>query len=168
MGFSHVSPDALAAAVAAPSRPVGHLHAGDGGLSRRQFLWTAGAATGAAFVATTLRPALAFADGESPAPRPIPYGLPGTVFDPTNTHFYHVLPPLPPGSDGHPGQFGDCSTITDFKGVVAAANINGMGTGTPTAANAAGRFNFNVDMRFMDGTYVAANGRHREGTFAFI
>ena len=170
MGLGQLSPEALAAAVSAPSRHVGHAHAWDGGLSRRQFLWRAGAATGVAVAATTLRPALAFAgeDEGSVAPRPIPYGLPGSVFDPSNTHFYHVLPPLPAGSDGHPGQFSDCSSITDFKGVVAAANINGMGTGTPTAANPAGRFNFNVDMRFMDGTYVAANGRHREGTFAFI
>src|ERR1700674_4109639 len=89
MGISQVSPEALAAAVAEPSRHVRHAHAWDGGLSRRQFLHKAGVAAGVAVAATPLRPALAFADDGSVAPRPIPYGLPGSVFDPTNTHFYH-------------------------------------------------------------------------------
>jgi hypothetical protein len=169
MGLGQVSPDTLAAAMAAPRRHAGHSHAWEGGLSRRQFLRTAGAASGAVVAATALRPALAFADAGSVRPRPIPYGLPGSVFgDPHNTHFYHVLPPLPPGSDGKPGQYIDCSTITDFNGMMAAANINGTGTGTATPGNPGGRFTFNVDMRFMDGTYVGANRKQHEGTFAFV
>jgi len=59
-----------------------------------------------------------------------------------------------------PGE-GEPSTITDFKGTVAAAVIDGRGTG----ANAARAFE--VDVRFMDGTFIGLDGRQSVGTFAF-
>lgn len=146
-------------------------------LSRRRFLGGA-AATGAAVVAGgVFGPSRAYgAARPTPAdrrpghhPRPIPFGLTGDLFgDPSNHHLYHVLPPLPAGSDGNPGQYTECSTITDFNGLLGAANINGHGTGTPRQGNSEGRYDFNVDMRFMTGTYVGADGRSRDGAFGFI
>lgn len=56
---------------------------------------------------------------------------------------------------------GDPSTITDFKGVVGATIIDGRGTG----ANAAHAFE--VDVRFMDGTFVGLDGKRSVGTFGF-
>jgi len=81
------------------------------------------------------------------AARPIPGGF---QLEPGG-ETYHVF---------FPGQ-GEPSTITDFKGSSAAAIIDGRGTG----ANA-GRA-FEVDVRFMDGTFIGLDGRQARGTFAF-
>ena len=56
---------------------------------------------------------------------------------------------------------GEPSTITNFKGNVAATIIDGRGTG----ANAAHAFE--VDVRFMDGTFIGLDGKQSVGTFAF-
>jgi hypothetical protein len=84
-------------------------------------------------------------------PRPIPGGF-DENFDlvPANP-LVHVLPPV---------QGLEMSTITDFNGVVAAAEIQG------TANN--GAFNFDADMRFMQGLYVGTDGRLRQGSFGFV
>jgi hypothetical protein len=147
-------------------------------LSRRRFLGGAAAAGAVVAAGRVLWPSRAYGSALPAAgaddrlgrhPKPIPFGLTGDAFgDPSNHHLYHVLPPLPAGSDGNPGQYSECSTITDFDGLLGAANINGRGTGTPRKGNAAGRYDFNVDMRFMTGTYVGADGRSRNGTFGFI
>jgi hypothetical protein len=148
------------------------------GVSRRRFLGGTAAAGAVVVAGRVLWPSTAYGDGRplaaadqrrGPHPKPIPFGLTGDLFgDPSNHHLYHVLPPLPPGSDGNPGQYTECSTITDFSGLLGAANINGHGTGTPRAGNPDGRYDFNVDMRFMTGTYVGADDRSRSGTFGFI
>jgi hypothetical protein len=52
------------------------------------------------------------------------------------------------------------SSITDFNGVVGAAETQGT-------ANR-GAFNFDADMRFMQGLYVGTDGRLRQGSFGFI
>jgi hypothetical protein len=128
-------------------------------------LRNAGVAGAAFAAATVLKPWPAFAAPKSASPRPIPFGFPGSLFgDPNNTHFYHVLPPLPP--DG--GQYNDCSTITDFDGFIAAANVNGTGAGTPRPGNPAGRYDFNVDMRVMKGRFIGTDGKQHEGVFGFI
>lgn len=56
---------------------------------------------------------------------------------------------------------GEPSTITDFKGSVGTTIIDGHGTG----ANAAHAFE--VDVRFMDGTFIGLDGKQTVGTFAF-
>jgi hypothetical protein len=147
-------------------------------LSRRRFLRGAAATGVAAVVGKTFWPTGAYGQAQPASrlgqlrghhPRPIPSGLTGDLFgDPSNHHLYHVLPPLPPGSDGNPGQYTECSTITDFNGLLGAANINGHGTGTARPGNPDGRYDFNVDMRFMKGTYVGADGQSRQGAFGFI
>jgi hypothetical protein len=143
----------------------------DHALTRRWFLRYTALAGGAVAAGAIVSPARAFANTgpESPAnllPRPIPWGATGAAIgDPGNTHFFHVLPPFPPGADG---QYTDCATITDFDGRLAAANVNGHGTGTPTATNPAGRYDFNVDMRVMHGKYIGVDGKHHVGIFGFI
>ena len=166
MGIGRIDPDLIAAS---PTRvPVRHFHTATGEVcagTRRQFLRGAGVAAGALVATAAFRPSFAFAAGNA-SPRPIAGGFRGdAVGDAGNRHFYHILPPFPPGPDG---QYIDCSAITDFRGVIGAANINGTGTGTPTAANAEGRYTFNVDMRFMQGDYIAVDGKRRYGTFGFI
>jgi hypothetical protein len=74
--------------------------------------------------------------------------------DPTKA-FIHVLPP---------GIGFEMSTITDFNGIVAAAEIRGTAGGSDGTS-----YGFDCDMRFMTGTYVDLNGRLvKKGTFGFI
>jgi hypothetical protein len=85
-------------------------------------------------------------------PRPIPGG---TAFLGPGTTIFHANFPA----------FGqEVSTITDFNGSIAAAEIRGTGTANmgPTPLF------YDADMRFMSGTYVAMDGRTREGTFGFV
>jgi hypothetical protein len=87
-------------------------------------------------------------------PRPIPGGF-DENFTPVPTNpFIHVLPP----AVGF-----EMSTITDFNGVIAAAEIQGTATGSDGS-----RYSFDVDMRFMQGRYIATNGRLRDRAFAFV
>jgi hypothetical protein len=62
----------------------------------------------------------------------------------------------------------DPSLITDFQGVVGAANLNLTGTGMDTAAVQSAQYDFNIDVRFMQGEFIGADGQHHQGTFAFI
>jgi hypothetical protein len=122
------------------------------GFGRRDFILGAAGAGGVVVGGGVLTAPTASADPgthrhlSTAAPRHIPGGFQlapgGEVF--------HV---------GGPGQ--DPSTITDFKGVVGFAVIEGHGTG----ANAAHAFQ--VDMRFMDGTFVGLDGKRSVGTFGF-
>jgi hypothetical protein len=121
-----------------------HRHAFDRPVSRRAALVAGVAATGAALT-TTLWVPLAEAAG-SGTPKPIPQTLDGTPF-----HVQGVTPNT------------ELSTITDFNGVVAAADIDGVGIGSTGTG-----LTFNVDMRFMSGEFIDTTGRHQHGTFGFI
>ena len=120
--------------------------------SRRHFIRggavAAGALAGAGVfnVATSLGASAAGAD-----PRPIPGGFDINFNPVTENPIVHALPP----AVGF-----EMSTITDFNGVVAAANIEG------TANN--GAYFFGSDMRFMDGLYVGTDGKLRQGSFGFV
>jgi hypothetical protein len=96
-------------------------------------------------------PALAAAGAQ---PRPIPGGLDAN-FTPVPHHpFIHVLPPA----------LGfEMSTITDFRGAIAAADIQGTAHGSDGTT-----YTFDADMRFMRGRYVGRDGRRRWGSFGFI
>jgi hypothetical protein len=90
-------------------------------------------------------------------PRPIPGGLDSNGIptpDPTKV-FVHVL---------EPGIDSEMSTITDFNGIVAGAEIRGTARGTDGTT-----YGFDCDMRFMTGAYVDLSGRLvKKGTFGFI
>ena len=86
-------------------------------------------------------------------PRPIPGGF-AEDFSPVPIDpLIHVLPP----SVGF-----EMSTITDFKGVVGAAEIRG------TATDGSLTYDFDVDMRFMKGQYITIDGKLRDAAFAFV
>jgi hypothetical protein len=151
--------------------PVGHQHLS--GLSRRGFLKAAGAAGSLAVASGWVWPDVASAASKGSAtrrrsatPRPIPETLSGAADfgDPTNSHVFHILPPMPPQK----GQYIEPITITDFKGVIGRTEVTGTGKGTPTKANPKGVFNFDVDMGFMQGVFLGVDGRRHEATFGFV
>jgi len=127
------------------------------GFSRRAFIGgTAAAAAGASLGSGLLWPAAASAGSFSvPPPKP------------TTATF---TPNPPGGVTFHTTFFGpgmDPSTITDFKGVVGVADVQGTGT----ARNPDGSTEtllFDTDMRFMQGTYVGLDGAVHQATFGFV
>jgi hypothetical protein len=114
-------------------------------------------AAGAALGASLGLPAVAGAQADPAAPRPIPGGL-----ELEGQRFHVFAPSLLGPPDAEP------STITDFSGFVGLAFVRGTGMGRDTATGATRPLLFDVDMRFMDGLYVAADGRQRRGTFGFV
>jgi hypothetical protein len=130
-------------------------------LSRGQFL-RRGAVTVGGMAAFGLADAASALGRTAGSPTPIQGGLavagtnlipsPGGPGDPTVVA--HVLPP---------GVGFDVSTITDFKGVVGASDIEGTAHGSDAKS-----YGFDTDMRFMTGTYIDTDGRLRSGTFGFI
>ena len=122
------------------------------GFSRRAFIGGTAAATGAALGSGLLSPAAALAWNSQPAPKPT------TAITPIS------------GIDFHFTSFGpgiDPSSITDFKGQVGVADVQGTGT----ARNPDGSVEtllFDTDMRFMKGVYIGKDGAVHRGTFGFV
>jgi len=135
-----------------------HDHAGEvrsAAVSRRQFLGTAGATgVGLGLGSGLLTSAAAVADsgGSAVLPRPIPSGF----VTPVGVFIHHHLP----------GRGIEASQITDFKGTIGLAQLAGTGTGTLNGTSS--KLNFEIDNRFMQGTYVGVDGRRHQGTFGFI
>jgi hypothetical protein len=63
---------------------------------------------------------------------------------------------------------GEPALITDFQGVVGAAELTLTGVGTDTTTDQTARYAFNMDVRFMQGEFIGADGQHHQGTFVFI
>ena len=150
-----------------PPGYTGHPHFWQRALSRRQFVRTAAGATAMVVGSGLWMPNLVAADddkdrkpGGNADPKPIPGGTdlrallgqgPGPIY-----HFFFPT-------------FGqEVSTVGDFDGFVAAAEIQGTGTARHTGTGAKTKLYFDADMRFMDGRYVAMDGRTRQQTFGFI
>jgi len=141
---------------------VGHRHFWQRAVGRRLFLQSSAGATALALGAGlgTALPASA-AKGSLDSPTPIPGGtllgqLIGFPNDDTIYHFYFPA-------------FGqEVSTVTDLDGLVAAAEIQGSGTGTDTSTGVMSTFYFDADMRFMQGSYIGVDGKLRQNTFGFI
>jgi hypothetical protein len=116
---------------------------------------TAAGASAAVATAPFWLPDVAAAAPGGRDPKPIPGGT-DLLFLITGNHgpTFHIFFPA----------FGqEVSTITDFNGFVAAAEMHGSGT-----ANDGTRLTFDADMRFMDGLYTDVAGRTTPGTFGFI
>lgn len=138
-------------------------------LSRRRFLHVAGGALGA-LGAGLLWPRAAWAAGRDP--KPIPGGNP----NPTGGPFLHFNFPgpvdatgtadNPVGSPGNPG--GDPSTITDFEGFIGQTEVQGTGTGTNTDTGETMPLLFDVDARFMLGTFQSVDGRFLPARLVFV
>jgi hypothetical protein len=126
----------------------GHAHfwerAAERGVTRRSFLQRSAGVVGAAAGLGLVAPGAANAANASP--KPIHVKAPGVL------------------------TLGDSEpiTITDFNGNIGYAIIDGAGTGHDTATGATKRYSYNCDMRFMQGVYVAEDGRVRRGTFGFV
>src|SRR5262245_3327705 len=112
-------------------------HVGRGRPSRRRFIGTA--AAGGATLASALWPARlrAAASDPTPIPQTVAPGLP-----------FHIMLPG-----------GEPSSITNFSGVVGVAALSGEGTAIDTVTGQTERLLFDVDNRFMKGTYVGAGGQ---------
>jgi hypothetical protein len=123
-----------------------------GSVSRRAFMQGAAGAAGLTLAVAHWTPAQA-AKPNRGEPLPIP-----TVRQ----------TPLGPSHAADPDTGQDPSLITDFQGVSGAANLTLTGVGTNTTAIQTARYNFNIDVRFMQGEFIGADGQHHQGTFAFI
>jgi hypothetical protein len=123
-------------------------------LSRGQFL-RRGAVTIGGVAGFGLADAAAAFGRTAGSPNPIPGGFDSTftTMVPTGAAF-HVLPPVV----GF-----EMSSITDFNGIVGAADTQGTAHGSDGKA-----YSFDTDMRFMMGSYIDADGRLRTGSFGFI
>lgn len=153
-------PDPALRALAPPGYR-GHAHFWDRALSRRRVV-RGGA--GLALVGAGLghRGRVLAQEGGGATPKPIPGGI-----DLGGGQLIHVYD----YSQGF-----DPSTITDFRGLVGINHIRGTGTvttdggggglSTPTATGDV--LHTDVDMRFMQGTYVGEDGQEHEGTFGFV
>ena len=137
----------LARPVSIPQRHTGHAHFWERAaiVSRRGFLGAAAAGI-----------ALPSISGSSLStlPKPIPGGLDLLG----NGHNFHVF---------LPGTSPELSTITDFNGVLGATDVLGSWNGPVPNPNNLPLI-FDADMRFMSGEYIARDGRHRQGLFAFV
>ena len=135
-----------------------HNHAEEApsaGVSRRRFLGAAGATgVGLSLGSGLLMPvaAMAHSGGSTVLPRPIPSGF----VTPVGVFIHHHLP----------ARGIEASQITDFKGTIGLAELSGTGTGTLNGTSK--KLNFQMDNRFMQGTYVGVDGQRHRGTFGFI
>lgn len=147
-----------------PQRHIGHSHVWrHAAMNRRQFL-KAGAAT---MGALALTPALAGARralASNGDPRWIPQG---NDFLGDGTTYHVELPGYPFFPDNDPAEQ-DPSLITDFNGHVGLAYVQGTGARTDKVTGEVLTLPFEVDLRFMKGTYVGLDGRHHHGAFALF
>lgn len=132
-------------------------------MARRQFMRTTAGVTALAFGAGLWSSVAASAETLQPgavAPNPIPGGLMlGNLIGHPSDQIFHLY---------FPAFQNEVSTITDFKGYIAAAEIQGTGTGTNTDTGVTSRLTFDADMRFMQGVYVGVDGQLHHGTFGFV
>jgi len=98
--------------------------------------------------------------------RPIPH-----ITTPPGQHFFFPGPPdgSAPSTFPHfPNAGFDPSTITDFKGVIAQADLNLTGTGTDLNTDDSMPYMFHTDWRFFKGTFVGVDGLPHQGALSFI
>jgi len=139
-------------------------------ISRRRFVQVAATAAAGVTGATLARPARSAAScgGHEhdvlAAPKPIPGGV--VLPDGTRIHVWPAGDPavtLPFTGGTLKGFDADPSTITDFRGFSAIAYHVGSAIGSDGAT-----YDLETHMTALQGTYVAADGTRRFGTFAFI
>jgi hypothetical protein len=148
MSLRHVSEEP-GTQVPAPPKRVGHAHFWERAMSRRTLFGAAAGAAGAVVGSGVLGGRSAWAGGADP--KPIPGGLTAGGVG------WHLF---------LPGEGAEPSTITDLNGVVGLLDVTGEGVGRQGGVEAP--FPFETDVRFIQGRYIAVDGRLRFGTFAFI
>jgi hypothetical protein len=137
------------------ARDLWSLEAGAASLlSRRQLLRRSAVAFGGIAGLGLLDPSLVLGAASTAAPRPIPGGFDENFNLVPSGAFIHVLPP---------GIGFEMSTITDFNGVVGGSETRGTARGSDGTT-----YDFDCDMRFMQGVYVGIDGRVHNASFGFI
>ena len=133
----------------------GHRHP----LTRRQALGLLG---GAAVAAPFVGGIGSAAAAEDRRPKPIPGGIVvgGVGFHISGNDHQTAGDPSTPVLE--------CSTITDFDGVLASWHHQGTGTGHDLTTGQEIPLAFDTDMRFMQGRYIAEDGNTYEDTFGFV
>lgn len=103
-------------------------------------------------------------DGDADDPTsPLP--IPGGTILPFSTERYHFFFPPAPGNPGG----AEPSAITDFRGLIGLSHVTGTGTGINTNTGVSSRFFYDMDVRFMKGTYLdMCSHEEHLGAFAFI
>jgi hypothetical protein len=122
-------------------------------ISRARFLRRGAIAVGGIAGLGLLDSSSAFARSTG-EPSPIPGGFDQNFQPAPSDPLIHVLPPSV-GSE--------MATITDFNGVIGAAELQGTASGSDGSS-----YTFDTDMRFMQGAYVGLDGRMYEGAFGFV
>jgi hypothetical protein len=128
-------------------------------LSRDRLFRRGAAVAGGAMGLGLLEPAVATAHEHhhhhgDPAPNPIPGGV-DDAFNPVATD--------PAFHFGFPAIGFEMATITDFHGAIAAGEVQGTARGSDGS-----EWWFDCDMRFMEGKYIAVDGRLRDAAFGFV
>lgn len=127
-------------------------------LTRRQAL----AVLGGAAVSGPLLSTSAAGAAPDRRPKPIPGGIVvGGVGFHVSGNDHQV-----PGDTSTPVL--ECSTITDFDGIICSTHVQGTGTGKDLRTGLETPLVFDADMRFMQGRYVAEDGKTYEDTFGFV
>jgi len=119
-------------------------------LTRRNFLKAAG---------TTLAAGLAIPSIARASSQTLPNPIPGGLDLLGNGHIFHIY---------LPGTAPELSTITDFNGVLCAADVQGTWTGDGVTPPPNTPLLFDADMRVMTGEYIGRDGRHRQGSFVLV
>ena len=133
-------------------RHFGHAHFWERAMmSRRKFIGAAAGTTGAILASGLWMPKLALAAGSDPNP------IPGGIV--VGGQLFHVFL-LREGNEP--------STITDFKGSVGVAQVQGTGKAINTRTGSHETLNYDTDVRFMQGIYIGMDGRQYSDTFGFI
>jgi len=133
-------------------RHFGHAHFWERAMmSRRKFIGAAAGTTGAILASGLWMPKLALAAGSDPNPIPGGIVVGGQLF-----HVFLL------------GEGNEPSTITDFKGFVGVADVQGTGTGINTRTGFHETLTYDTDVRFMQGIYIGMDGKQYSDTFGFI
>ena len=136
---------------AIPDFSSGHAHFWERAtLSRRSFLKAAG---------TTMAVGLALPSTVRASSQTLPNPIPGGLDLLGNGHIFHIY---------LPGTAPELSTITDFNGVLCAADVQGTWTGGGVVPPPNTPLLFDADMRVMTGEYVGRDGRYRQGSFVLV
>jgi len=133
-------------------RHFGHAHFWERAMmSRRKFIGAAAGTTGAILASGLWMPKLALAAGSDPNPIPGGIVVGGQLF-----HVFLL------------GEGNEPSTITDFKGSVGVAQVQGTGKAINTRTGFHETLNYDTDVRFMQGIYIGMDGKQYSDTFGFI
>lgn len=95
-----------------------------------------------------------------------PYPIPHIQMTPIGVPIHFFFPGPVDSSEAERGH--EPSVITDFNGVLGGAELTLTGTGIDTTSGRSDRYDFDIDIRFMQGAFLSADGRQHRGTFLFV